>query len=235
MNAHTPWLVFLIPLVLTAGAALLFLLFKGLARADRADLMLRLAAELDMRYVPRLEGKDLPSLPPCSILDKGMDKTVRNLVTDRRGRRFVFDCELHSERNTAGLGLLPDLYLVAMARHDRPAVPRMCVYASNWLGGPPGVPDLFRLDLDQDPAFGRDYLVGGTSHLRARSVLRASVRRAIRSWREKPHPVVELSEGWVAAYLESDPASRTVHRRAAELLRYAGRVAKALGPEGRAP
>jgi hypothetical protein len=209
----------------------------GRVRALRAGRMRQTAGELGLRYYGASDERMLAALPECSLLDRGEARRVANLLSD--GRKppalLVFDYEYSRQRRTADHAAVDALYLVAMARMEGgEELPYACIYRLDWLGGPVGVKDVYRLSAQDDPQFSMHYVLSGRPAHRVRAMLSAPVREAVKSWSLwGPLPVVETLPGWVAVYVESEAGDRHLGVRCAEVARYARSVADALRGQAR--
>jgi hypothetical protein len=239
------WLIVLIPGALAFGLGLAFWLFRRPAAplAVRRERMLELAGELGLRYYGAVGMEALSSLPACEFFGKTPCEGLQNLMAEKREppRVLLFDygwvATPPRKRGASGDDEQSPLYMVALARlPDGVRVTPACVHRKDWFGGPAGIEGLYALHLPGDPAFSNSFLIVGEPRDAVAGMLDEPVRKAIAGWTgRRPHPVVEVTPDWVAAYVESEPGEKDVARRGASLCRYASGIAATFSPQVPAP
>jgi len=231
----------IVPILLTVGVGLLLCLLRrpGKAAGQRAQRMRGAAETLGLRYLgaPGREALDL--LPPCSLFAKGRTRTVANLMGNdgRPPRRLLFDYErTQGTDDRPGPQDAKGLHLVAMARlPDGTGAPQARIYRADWFGGPIGVRGIYRLDFEDDPAFGKKHWLAGEPREAVRAMLTKELRETIKAWSVGgPKPVIEVTPGWVVVHVESHLTDRAVAEKAARLLDYAAAIAGQVARQARA-
>lgn len=238
MDDNVIW-IGIVPMLLTLGVGLVLSLLRrpGKAAKQRARRMRAAAEALGLRYLGTAGSEALGLLPSCSLFAEGQARTVTNLIGDdgKPPRRLLFDYE-----RTQGPDDRPapqdqkGLHLVAMARlADGLDAPQARIYMADWFGGPIGVRGIYRLDFEDDPAFGKRHWLAGEPREAVRAMLTKELRETIKGWSVGgPKPVIEVTPGWVVVHVESHLSDRTVAQKAAGLLDYAAAIAGQVARQG---
>lgn len=234
MDAELVWIIVIIPALLAVTSAVILLVVKTPARMDvqRKQAMRRLADRLGMRYLGDAGDRLWDLLPRCSVLQRGKRKGIANILTDGRrpARLLVFDYRFtRSPRDSDGT-FSAALYLVVMVYLEKcQDLPRVRLYKKDWFGGPVGVDGTYRLEWEDDPMFGDQFVIARSGPARMREMLTEPVRAALKEWDSRgPLPVVETTPGWLIVYAESDPGGGRLEKRGAQIVRYAMRIAESL-------
>jgi hypothetical protein len=231
MDGEVVW-IGIVPMLLTLGVGLLLSLLRRPGKAaERRRRRMRAAAEgLGLRYLGTAGPEAIELLPPCSLFAKGQTRTVTNLIGDdgKPPRRLLFDYERdHGPDDRSGLQDSEGLHLVAMARlPGGSGPPQARIYRADWFGGPIGVKDVYRLEFEDDPAFGNKHWLAGEPRHAVRAMLTREVRETMKGWSVGgPKPVIEVTPGWVVVHVESHQTDGAVAEKAGRLLDYAAAVA----------